>query len=51
MYDHVLSKMKAEGIRVVHVGTGGDFSHLPARRAYGKCGFVPLPLVRYYASL
>lgn len=51
MYRHTLKKMKAEGIRVVHVGTGGDPSHLPARRAYEKCGFVALPLVRYYVSL
>ena len=51
MYKRVLKRMKAEGVDVVNVGTGGDPSHLPARRAYEKCGFVALPLVRYYISL
>jgi GNAT superfamily N-acetyltransferase len=51
MYRQVLKKTKNEGVRVVRVGTGGDRSHLPARRAYEKCGFVALPLVRFYISL
>jgi GNAT superfamily N-acetyltransferase len=51
MYEHVLKRMEEEGIELVEVGTGGDPSHRAARRAYEKCGFVSLPLVRYYKSL
>ena len=51
MYDHVLYKMKTAGVKYVQVGTGGDSAHAPARRAYEKSGFVPLPLVRFYKKL
>ncbi|MAU09784.1 MAG: GNAT family N-acetyltransferase [Anaerolineaceae bacterium] len=46
-----LEKMREAGIKLVEVGTGGDDSHAPARRAYEKAGYTPLPLVRYYQSL
>ena len=39
MYDFVIEKMKQAGMRVATVGTGGDPSHAPARRAYEKAGF------------
>jgi GNAT superfamily N-acetyltransferase len=51
MYDHVLDIMRATGMKYAQVGTGGDSSHIPARRAYEKLGFVPLPLVQYYKKL
>jgi GNAT superfamily N-acetyltransferase len=51
MYGHVLDIMKTAGIKYVQVGTGGDASHAPARRAYERFGFVPLPLVHYYKKL
>ena len=51
MYEHVLEIMEGHGIELVEVGTGGDLSHRAARRAYEKCGFVSLPLVRYYKAL
>lgn len=51
MYRCVLGRMKQRGVKLVDVGTGGDPSHLPARRAYEKCGFTPLPLMRYYKKL
>lgn len=51
MYEHVLALMKKEEVRLVEVSTGGDISHAAARRAYEKCGFVPLPLVKYYKAL
>jgi GNAT superfamily N-acetyltransferase len=51
MYKHVLKRMKTRGIKVVQVGTGGDPSHLQARRVYEKSGFVTLQLVRYYKAL
>jgi ribosomal protein S18 acetylase RimI-like enzyme len=51
MYDHVLDIMRATGMKYAQVGTGGDTSHISARRAYEKLGFVPLPLVQYYKKL
>lgn len=46
MYDFAITKMKAAGMRVATVGTGGDPSHAPARRAYEKAGFtVQIPSV------
>jgi GNAT superfamily N-acetyltransferase len=46
-----LVEMKASGIKVVEVGTGGDPGHAPARRSYEKAGYTPLPLVRYFIAL
>ena len=46
-----LREMKAAGLRLAEVATGGDESHAPARRAYEKAGFTALPLVRYYQEL
>ncbi len=40
MYEFALSRMKAGGMRVATVATGGDESHAPARRAYRKAGFA-----------
>ncbi len=51
MYRHVLDIMRSAGMKYAQVGTGGDASHLPARRAYEKLGFVALPLVQYYKKL
>lgn len=39
MYDFALARLKKQGMRLVKVGTGGDPSHLPARKAYEKVGF------------
>ena len=44
-------KMKAAGMKLVEVGTGGDEGHAPARRAYEKAGYTALPLVRYFKEL
>lgn len=46
-----LEKMKAAGMKLVEVGTGGDEGHAPARRSYEKAGYTGLPLVRYYKAL
>jgi GNAT superfamily N-acetyltransferase len=43
-----VERLRAAGISLVATGTGGDPGHEPARRAYEKWGFTPLPLVRYY---
>ncbi len=43
--------MRASDVVLAEIGTGGDPGHGPARRAYEKAGFTPLPLVRYYKAL
>ncbi len=50
--EFVTQKMVAAGMRVLTVGTGGDGSHAPARRAYEKAGFTAaLPSVYYFKKL
>lgn len=39
MYKYAIKIMKESGMQVATVATGGDQSHLPARRAYEKSGF------------
>jgi len=39
LYEFAVERMRAAGMRVATVSTGGDPSHAPARRAYGKAGF------------
>lgn len=52
MYQHVMARMRERGIGLATVGTGGDPSHAPARRAYEKAGFGPaLPSVSLYRLL
>lgn len=40
MYRFALRRMKEAGMAAATVATGGDPSHAPARRAYGKAGFT-----------
>ncbi len=52
MYGFALQRMREAGMTAATVGTGGDPSHAPARRAYEKAGFGPaLPTVYFYRSL
>ena len=52
IYGVALDRMRQAGMRVATVGTGGDASHAPARRAYEKAGFGPaIPSVYLYRSL
>ena len=52
MYEYVLARMKQLGMAVATVGTGGDPSHAPARRAYEKAGFGPgIPSINLYRLL
>ena len=46
-----LEKMKASGMKLAIVATGGDPGHAPARRTYEKAGYTALPIVRYYQDL
>lgn len=43
--------MRARGVAVVHVGTGGDVFHAPARALYESLGFSAYPVVDYTCSL
>jgi ribosomal protein S18 acetylase RimI-like enzyme len=52
LYRHLMDRMRAEGMAVAEVGTGGDASHAPARRAYEKAGFDrAIPSVALYCRL
>lgn len=52
MYDYAVVQLRMAGMRVAEVGTGGDPSHAPARRAYAKAGFGPgIPSVYLYQEL
>lgn len=52
LYEHALDRMRAAGMRVATVATGGDPSHAPARRAYAKAGFdVEFPSVWMFRVL
>jgi len=52
MYECATDRLRELGMRVAEVGTGGDPSHAPARRAYAKAGFGPgIPNVYLYKDL
>lgn len=40
LYAFAIDHMRTVGMKVATVGTGGDASHAPARRAYQKAGFT-----------
>jgi ribosomal protein S18 acetylase RimI-like enzyme len=44
---HALDEMRARGIDLAIVATGGDPGHTPARRTYEKAGFTACPQVWY----
>lgn len=48
---YAVDYMRAAGVVLADIGTGGDASHAPARRTYERAGFTGLPLVRYYRAL
>lgn len=49
--ERALEEMKAAGMKIVVVETGGDRSHAPARRSYEKVRYTALPIVRYFKAL
>lgn len=52
LYEHAIAALKAAGMQLATVGTGGDPSHAPARRAYEKAGFsVHIPSIYMYRKL
>lgn len=46
-----LGHMRAAGMTIAMVETGGDPGHAPARRTYEKLGFGLLPIARYFKKL
>lgn len=46
-----LVRLKERGVTVVHIGTGGDEFHAPARRLYESLGFTGYPVVDYTRSI
>ncbi len=47
----VISELRRRGVVVVHIGTGGDAFHAPARALYESLGFIPYPTVDYARAL
>jgi predicted N-acetyltransferase YhbS len=47
----VIEHMRAAGMRIAMVETGGDPGHAPARRCYEKVGYTVLPIARYFMDL
>jgi GNAT superfamily N-acetyltransferase len=43
--------MRAAGMRVAMIGTGGDPGHAPARRVYEKAGYTAIPVANYFMAL
>lgn len=46
-----LDWIKAAGMAIAMVETGGDPGHAPARHTYEKAGFGLLPIARYFKKL
>jgi ribosomal protein S18 acetylase RimI-like enzyme len=46
-----IAQLQQRGIAVVHIGTGGDDFHAPARALYESLGFIPYPTVDYARAL
>jgi ribosomal protein S18 acetylase RimI-like enzyme len=49
--EHALANMKAAGVEVVALGTGGDRFHAPARALYEKLGFTSFPGTYYFKAI
>lgn len=49
--EHASTWLRAQGMRVAVIGTGGDPGHAPARRLYEQLGFRPFPSVQYFRAL
>lgn len=45
---HAAEAIRAAGVPVAMVETGGDPGHAPARRLYERAGFTPMPIARYF---
>jgi ribosomal protein S18 acetylase RimI-like enzyme len=48
---HAIEEIRASGVGLVVLGTGGDPGHAPARALYESLGFRRYRIVRYYGPL
>jgi ribosomal protein S18 acetylase RimI-like enzyme len=46
-----LDRLRQRGVSVVHIGTGGDEFHAPARRLYESLGFTGYPVLDYTRAI
>ena len=51
LLERAVTAIRARGVPLAVIGTGGDDGHAPARALYERHGFTGLPLVRYYRAL
>lgn len=51
LLDRAVAEVRARGLPLAVIATGGDPGHAPARALYEQHGFTALPLVRYYRGL
>jgi GNAT superfamily N-acetyltransferase len=51
LMDRAAEHMRAQGMDIAAVGTGGDAGHGPARALYESLGYTALPGVRYLRLL
>jgi ribosomal protein S18 acetylase RimI-like enzyme len=48
---HAVNWMRARGVTLAVVETGGDPGHAPARQTYELAGFTLMPIARYFMVL
>jgi ribosomal protein S18 acetylase RimI-like enzyme len=51
LMDCAMESMRADGLAMVMVETGGDPGHAPSRAAYERSGFERWPVARYFRPL
>ncbi|MBD3884555.1 GNAT family N-acetyltransferase [Phormidium tenue FACHB-886] len=51
LIEFAIAQMKAAGMSIAMVETGGDPGHAAARHTYEKAGFGLLPIARYFKTL
>ncbi|WP_053226372.1 GNAT family N-acetyltransferase [Solirubrobacter soli] len=49
--EHATEWLRAAGMRVAMIGTGGDAGHAAARRLYERVGYSLMPMARYFKAL
>jgi GNAT superfamily N-acetyltransferase len=49
--DHATEWLRAAGMKVAAVGTGGDAGHAPAGKLYERSGYHLFPIAHYYKPL
>ena len=49
--EHAIGHMRASGVEVVGIGTGGDPFHAPARALYEGLGFTQIPVAVYLGAI